>query len=462
MLSLPLPKPTALRRGAAILAAATSTALLAASPAAADSIAYVKGGDIWLSTTDGQRQYRVTSHGGYSTVSQADSGRLVALRGTRIRHLERDGRVIADIATPVSNSDPNMSFRGPFEPEVSPNGKRVSYTYYWQYTGYDPYCNPTNDCTVKRLYHGTAFTDPNRLTAWDAPGFQRQSGWIYGSWIDNDQILLSHPSVQPNEDVVLASPNSKDGFRRWFVDPEYHDMVRDATMSRDRSAMATTTINATRMSILRSAGLFYPAYPVRCFRVTNPAGSGAAAKFTSPTFSASGTRLYWAEGDGVHAVTLPKFGLGGCGTLTAAPKLIVPGGSNPSWGPAGVPPARPSTTPARPGPGATPTPIDPAVDRPGATPRAATRLTASRVRLRTALRRGLLVRVSGAGKGRHAITARAGRARVARGTAVVRANGRGRATLRFTRAGQRRLAGRRSAKLVISGAGARLTLMIRR
>jgi hypothetical protein len=128
MLTAPLTNLTALRRGAAALAGAATAALLAASPAAADSVAYVKAGDIWLSTTDGQRQYR-------------------------------DGRVIADIATPVSNTDPTMSFRGPFEPEVSPNGKRVSYTYYWQYTGYDPYCTPTTNCYVKRLYHGTAFTD---------------------------------------------------------------------------------------------------------------------------------------------------------------------------------------------------------------------------------------------------------------------------------------------------------------
>src|SRR5918992_1021153 len=289
----------------------------------------------------------VTADGGYSTVSQADSGRLVALRGTHIRHLERDGRVIADITTPVSNTDPNMSFRGPFEPEVSPNGKRVSYTYYWQYTGYDPYCNPTNNCYVKRLYHGTAFTDPNRLTAWDEPGFQRQSGWIYGSWVDDDQILLSHPSMQPNEDVVLASPNSKEEFRRWFVDPEYSDMVRDATISRDKSALATTTVGGTGMSILRSAGLFYPAYPVRCYEANNPAGSGDAAKFTSPTFNADGTRLYWAEGDGVHAVTLPKFG-GDWGAPAASPKLSVPGAPTPWGAPPGGPPPRVPATPPRP------------------------------------------------------------------------------------------------------------------
>ena len=108
--------------------------------------------------------------------SAPDSGRMVALRGDRIRHLERDGRVIAEIAMPISTTtDPSMRFKGPFDPEISPDGRRVAYTYYWQYTGYDPYCNQSTNCYVKRLYHGTGFTDPNRLTAWDEPGFLRRS-----------------------------------------------------------------------------------------------------------------------------------------------------------------------------------------------------------------------------------------------------------------------------------------------
>ena len=165
--------------------------------AQADSIAYIKAGNVFLATTDGAREYQVTFDGGYSTVSQADSGRMVALRGDRIRHLERDGRVIADIATPVSTTtDPTMQFKGPFDPAISPDGTRVAYTYYWQYKTYGPDCQPPY-CTLTRLYHGTGFTDPNRLTAWDEPGFRRRSGWIDASWVDNDTVLLSSPYILP-------------------------------------------------------------------------------------------------------------------------------------------------------------------------------------------------------------------------------------------------------------------------
>ena len=92
------------RRIAGAAAVLAALALSAPAVAQADSVAYIKAGNVFLATTDGARQYQVTYDGGYSTVSQADNGRMVALRGDRIRHLERDGRVIADIATPVSTS----------------------------------------------------------------------------------------------------------------------------------------------------------------------------------------------------------------------------------------------------------------------------------------------------------------------------------------------------------------------
>ena len=37
--------------------------LVVAAPASADSIAYVKGGDVWLATPDGARQQQVTRSG---------------------------------------------------------------------------------------------------------------------------------------------------------------------------------------------------------------------------------------------------------------------------------------------------------------------------------------------------------------------------------------------------------------
>lgn len=465
-----------LRRRAAALAVAGIAFGAAAAPAMADSVAYVKDGDVWLAATDGSRQYQVTADGGYSTVSQADSGRLVALRGDHIRHLERDGRVIADIVTPVSTtSDPSMSFRGPYDPAISPDGTRVAYTYYWQYTGYDPYCNPSTNCYVKRLYHGTAFTSPNRLTAWDEPGFLRRSGWIDASWVDNTDVLLSDPYIQPNEDTVLWNPSDAGSLRRWFQDPGYRGDVKDAVISRDRSAMATITAGGQGMSILRSVGGFFPAYPNRCYEAS-VADQGPDARISSPTLSADGRRLLWAEPDGIHAATLPKFTADSCGTLTDGGALVLPGASSPAWGPADVPAPRPAAPGGGAAGGGTPnsggggapnagtggtggtagggggTTLAPAPG--GGTVAAAPRLSVSSANLRTVLRTGLDVRIRGAKPGRHTVTARIGGRKAGSASVRIAADGRGRARVRFTKTARRAYAKRARVSVTITAAGA--------
>src|SRR5690349_681402 len=89
-----------------IAVAATLLALVCAPAAIADSIAYVKDDNVWLSTPDGSRTYQVTSTGGYADVSQADDGTMIALTGVRLHKLARDGKVLADFDTPVSDTRP--------------------------------------------------------------------------------------------------------------------------------------------------------------------------------------------------------------------------------------------------------------------------------------------------------------------------------------------------------------------
>ena len=74
--------------------------LIGAAPAAADSIAYIKDGNVWLSTSDGGRQYQVTPNGGYTDVSQADDGTTIGLNGVRLHRLDRTGEVLALTALP--------------------------------------------------------------------------------------------------------------------------------------------------------------------------------------------------------------------------------------------------------------------------------------------------------------------------------------------------------------------------
>ena len=107
--------------------------LVIAAPASADSIAYVKGGDVWLSTPDGARQQQVTHTGSYSYVSQADDGTMIAAAsGERLHKLSRTGAVLADFTTYVSDGGPGRvsRFQGPFGPEISPDGTKVAFEWF--------------------------------------------------------------------------------------------------------------------------------------------------------------------------------------------------------------------------------------------------------------------------------------------------------------------------------------------
>src|SRR3954453_12807944 len=115
-----------------IALAATAATLALAGSASADSISFLRGGDIWVASPDGARQVQVTHAGGYAYQSQADDGTFVALAGRRLRHIDRTGRVLADFTTPVSaekTDDDTSYFMGPFDPEISPDGTKVVYSY---------------------------------------------------------------------------------------------------------------------------------------------------------------------------------------------------------------------------------------------------------------------------------------------------------------------------------------------
>ena len=59
--------------------------LVAAAPAAADSIVFVRDGDVWISTPDGTTERQLTAGGGWTSPSMADDGTIVALRGGDVR-----------------------------------------------------------------------------------------------------------------------------------------------------------------------------------------------------------------------------------------------------------------------------------------------------------------------------------------------------------------------------------------
>jgi len=430
---------------------AALVALACAAPAAqADSIAYVKGGDVWLSTPDGGRHYQVTSGGGYSDVSQADDGTMIALNGVRLHRLDRAGNVVANFDTPVSDTRPapSKTFYGPFDPAISPDGTKVAYTYYFMTQSQNPGCFPPQ-CVTTINEGGTGYSWADRQTAWDDPTLGKHSGWRHPAWVDNDTVLLANPTHVPNFDVILDTLSDGDSgnlVHNWFSDSvggNPHMSGGDITRDKRKLAFQTGENDSTLTvysvpafpTTFRDGNADPSTRPSPCYRYSGPAGG----RYSQPTFALDGGRLAWAESDGIHIVTVPAFA-GGCTTDGASPTapLVIPGAIEPDWGPADVPPARPNkpTTPGA---------------NPGGNPSGSAKLavTVKRTALKAALRKGLKIKVSAPAAGRLTATAKRNRTTVAKAPARSVKAGTRTLTLKVTKAGRRTLTRARKAKLTI-------------
>ncbi|HEY6887346.1 MAG TPA: hypothetical protein VI300_06185 [Solirubrobacter sp.] len=419
----------------AALSAALLVPALAAPMASADSIAYVNktDGNVYLSTPDGSRQYQVTTTGGYSDVSQADDGTMIALKGVRLNKLARDGTVLADFDTPVSDTRdaPAKTFYGPFDPAISPDGTKVAYTYYYMTQSQNPGCFPPT-CVVAINEAGTGYSYSDRQTSWDEPGLGYHSGWRHPSWVDNDMTMISDPSHLPNRDIILD--RISDGgnghgnmVMNWTSDTlENNPHVSGGDITRDKRKLAYQS--GENDSTLTVA--YVPAFPTAwkdgdpntdeihvCYRYSNPAGGS----FGIPTFSPDGGAIAYHAGDGIHVAAVPAFGadctLDGA---TGAPPVVIPNGVEPDWGPADVPAARP------------------VADKPkSADPAAKPNQAALSVKVLSATKRaGIKVAVKVTGTGTLSATAKSGAKTVGKASKTVKKAGTASLKLKVSRKGK--------------------------
>ena len=408
-------------------------ALAVAAPAAsADSIAYIKDGDVWLSTGDGSRQFRVTDTGRYADVSQADDGTMIALTGVRLHRLDRRGNVLADFDTPVSDTRPApaKTFYGPFDPAISPDGTKVAYTYYYMTQSQSPTCFPP-ECVTTINEGGTGYSWADRQTGWDDPALGKHSGWRNPAWVDEDTVMISDPTHALNHDVILDTLSDGDSgnlVHGWFSDMvEGNPHMSGGDISRDRTKLAFATGSGDSTLSVYSVSQFPTVFrdgdapastrPTVCYRY-----SGGEGSYSTPTFAPDGSRLAWSEDSGIKVVSVPSFA-GGCTTAGATPTapLVIPGGRNPDWGPADVPSGRAATG-------------------------GALAAKAVRARLGKALAKGLRVKVAVPSAGRLRATATDRGVKVASGAKRVAA-GKATVKLRFTRGARAALDNARRVRL---------------
>jgi hypothetical protein len=338
--TLPLVKLT-------ILAVALTACAIAAAPASADSIVYAKQGNLYLTSPDGSKGYQLAFDGGYSSPSQADDGTIGALHYKQLVRMNRSGQLL-NAPIEAMGSDGVHGIGGPYEPRISPDGKRFAYYFYVQ-TSFDD------------LEHNVRWIDTGSYGTWTwadhftgpADESEYLKGYEQAEWITNDRLLgnagmflnmwtwklgTGHGYTWPAAQWWFGLQDPPD---QWGV-AAYH-WYTDPALSPDGSKLAMTD-SETDDSQLLLAATHGPAWsgepPYAEVDYVNPQSdlnpptiecATPRGKYTNPSWSRDGKLLTYGTADGVHVMSVPSLE---CGQISE--RLLVPGGVDPAFGPADV------------------------------------------------------------------------------------------------------------------------------
>ena len=307
-----------------IACAVLLVAALAPATAAADSIVYIKDGNVWLAAPDGTRQTQITSDGGYESPSQADDGTIVAVRKTdengyhnrRLYRMDRTGHLLNP---PVESVPVNAStYIGPLGATVSPDGQRVAYFYFDNGPfggGGDPEVSisySTRNTPIGEIGNPGPYMNPN--------------------WLDNNTLLLFSPpgyQYDVHTDVLGSGQDPV-----WFGD-DSDSIAAGGDVSPDGTRLVAGIDAHIHLYQLNGPP---PAAPTPACQFDGPAG----AFHPRPNWSSDGRMLTWAEDDGVHVATVNS--LSPCDAQTSTTPLI-PGADSPFFGKADPPGTTSVSTP---------------------------------------------------------------------------------------------------------------------
>jgi hypothetical protein len=415
------------RRIAALLAACCLFVLGATGTAAADSLVFIKDANVWLANPDGTGQYQVTLDGTaenpYQSPSQADDGTIVAARkqpnGGPLYRLRQNGELINEI--PVG-----ALIAGPFSPHVSPDGGTVAYEQVFS-RNVNGYFETSSDVRFTRTDGST----PNGIG-------EVGRGAGAPSWIDS-----GHAFVGINAIATTVVPGQAPV--QWWSDydhqPAYFsfgESVEDGEVAPNGNvAVVRGELDDNTIQLYRSTG--FTSVPTPTCTLSEPAPGPAGKKFADPTFSPSGDAIAWQEGNGVWVTALPA------NCADGEPHLVIPGATEPDWGPVAVDP----------GPRATPTPAAPAappaaVVKPGKKKSGRVGSRSFTASLPKALAKGLKLRLEVPGAGRLSGVAKLKGKPVASGSRKVAGSGEMVLALRFSKPARARLAKAGQAKLRVA------------
>jgi hypothetical protein len=306
------------RSGLAALAALV--VLVAPAPALADSIVFVRDGDVWISTPDGATERRLTVGGGHGSPSMADDGTIVALRGSSFVRLRTDG---APVGTPTDAIGGDwLVAGGPYDARVSPDGLKIAYWFSGRRRAclpLDPSCS-FEDRELAAYAYADRTTDPLEL---GAVRERRDPSW-YGS----GRALLFRPGPGSGEAVAVNRVGRGESDNQGWFSYDDGTELEQGQISRGGDRLAAVAGGDE----IHLFGVVEPPPVLPALRCIIPGGP-----FSNPTWSPDGTMLAWQAPDGVHVggpVPDLRRPVEDCSVIRE--RLLAPG-SEPYWGPADVP-----------------------------------------------------------------------------------------------------------------------------
>jgi sugar lactone lactonase YvrE len=322
-------------------------AAVAAPCAAASSIVYVKGGDVWRAAPNGSRKRVVVRAPGvtfFSAVTQDDRGRIWAVR-ERARRWERYSAAGRRLGKPFNTAGTGLTlhydparnlpgFAGPADAQISDDGRLLaSWGILEQLDHIDPFAIPPAP-----KYFVQGFVAPNvTLSNRDADISSKLplNDLAWPSWLHDGTFIAAAFSNLLKGYGVWYVPANVPELRYWFGPRNNGLRIANLEVTRrgDYVAVTTDTHNALSKDEEITVGHLPgppPAIPDRDCTWPNPHGTVAGL-----TWSPDGTTLAWSDSVGVWTARFAVPAQTGQVCVVTAKRLLARKATSPDWGPSG-------------------------------------------------------------------------------------------------------------------------------